>query len=90
LAGKTTRVALVWENDPNYNYTLYRQPSADLDLQVYNPAGDVEVGWGASYDNTQEVTEFVAPVSGNYTIKVVKWRCDKPVTRIALAATQDP
>jgi hypothetical protein len=88
-AGKTARVALVWDNDPTYNYVANKQPSADLDLIVNGPDGHRQ-GYSGSWDNTQEVAEFTPNASGYYTVVANKYRCDKPVTRIALAEYQDP
>jgi len=89
VAGKTARVALVWDNDPTYDYVKNKQPSADLDLRIVQPGG-AWVAYSTSFDNTQEVAEWTPLVSGTYTALVQKLRCDKPVTRIALASYQDP
>lgn len=73
-AGVNTRVVLSWNTDPSYaSYTSL--PSADLDLVVKDPNGAI-VASSASWDNTYEIVEFIAPVAGNYSIEVSKYRCD--------------
>lgn len=73
-AGVPTRVAIAWDQNPSYaNYAS--QPSADLDLQIVN-ASNVVVSSSSSWDNTYEIVNFTPTVSGNYTLRVKKYRCD--------------
>jgi len=73
-AGVRTRVALVWDTNPNYASYASR-PGADLDLQVIRPGGAV-VASSVSFDNTYEIVDFTSPVSGSYTLRVIKFRCN--------------
>jgi hypothetical protein len=74
VAGKQTRVALTWSQDPNYsNYS--NQPQADLDLEIHDPSGNY-VARSNSYDNNFEYLDFVPAQTGTYSIQVIKWRCD--------------
>jgi hypothetical protein len=74
FAGRPTRAVIAWDTATEYDYYYFR-PSADLDLEVLDPSGNVVVR-SNSYDNTYEIVEFTPAVSGNYTLRVVKWRCD--------------
>jgi hypothetical protein len=73
-AGYPTRVVIVWDQNPWYvNYAT--QPSADLDLEIYDPA----MAWvdgSYSWDNTYEIVEFTPATDGTYTIQVDQTRCD--------------
>jgi hypothetical protein len=74
VAGKQTRVVMVWSQDPNYsNYA--NQPQADLDLFVWAPTTGV-VAYSGSWDNTFEYVDFVPTETGTHTVKAVKHRCD--------------
>lgn len=73
-AGKRTRVAIVWDNDPAYA-SYASQPCADLDLQIISPSNTV-VASSSSWDNTFEIVDFTPSASGVYRIRVVKYRCD--------------
>jgi hypothetical protein len=73
-AGKRTRVAIVWDNDPAYA-SYASQPCADLDLQIISPSNTV-VASSSSWDNTFEIVDFTPSASGVYRIRVVKFRCD--------------
>jgi len=78
LAGRPTRAVMAWDTDPSidlYLANLYQyRPSADLDLEVLDPSGSV-VAVSNSYDNTYEIVQFTPAVSGDYTLRVVKYRC---------------
>ena len=71
-AGQRVKVALVWDSNPSFDYTS--DPlNADLDLYVFGPnQGQAS----ASYDNSYETVDFTATVSGNFQIKVHKFRFD--------------
>jgi hypothetical protein len=73
-AGVRTRVAIAWAQNPSY--LLYASgPSADLDLHVINPSGSL-VASSSSFDNTYEIVDFTPSVSGTYTLRIRKFRCD--------------
>jgi len=74
VAGKRTRVVIAFDSDPAYgSYTS--RPCADLDMQVISPTGAFVAG-SASWDNTNELVDFTPAVSGIYTLRVTKFRCD--------------
>jgi hypothetical protein len=85
-AGRAARAMIVWDQNPQYQYYYY-QPSADLDLQVIGPSGSV-VASSESADNTYELAPFTPSVSGTYTIRVVKYRCDLTPLYVAGAWSQ--
>ena len=73
-AGLPTRVAIAWDQNPGYaNYA--GQPSADLDLQVVD-ASNMVVASSSTWDNTYEIVQFTPGVSGEYKLRVSKFRCD--------------
>jgi hypothetical protein len=75
-ANRVTRATVVW--DTNVDYTQYTlRPSADIDAFVTDPFGNVVAGSG-SWDNTYEMIEFVAPVTGVYTLRINKFSCAAP------------
>lgn len=81
VANRVVRVVIAWDTDPAYS-SYESQPSANLDLQVLSPV--IGSGTGAYYylwgsgrrDSTTEIVEFTSPISGTYTVKVKKKRCD--------------
>lgn len=73
-SGIRTRVAIVWDNDPNY-FNYANKPSADLDLSVLDPNG-YYVASSSSWDNTYEIVEFIPQMTGYYKLRVNKYRCD--------------
>ena len=75
-AGQEIRVALAW--DTNTSYSLYAtDPSDDLDLVLKRPNGTV-AATSSSFDNTNEVIEFVADAAGTWTIEVNRFRTSDP------------
>jgi hypothetical protein len=72
-SGIRTRVAIAWDNDPNYA-SYNTQPGADLDLSVINPGGGT-VASSLSWDNTYEIVDFTAQQTGFHRIRVNKFRC---------------
>ena len=86
-AGRRTRVTLVWSTADTYADYVNR-PGADLDLQIIDPAGNV-VAASASWDNTYEIVDFLAQTTGNYKIRVLKFRCDDDPKYLAWAWWQD-
>jgi hypothetical protein len=85
-AGYKTRVVIVWDQNPNYAY-YSSKPSADIDLQVYNPSNTL-VASSHSWDNTYEIVEFTPSVTGIFTLQVDKYRCDLTPAWIAWAWSQ--
>jgi subtilisin family serine protease len=79
MAGISTRAVMAWDTDTSLNLflaNLYQyRPSADLDLEVLDPSGNL-VAVSNSYDNTYEIVQFTPAVSGDYTLRAVKYRCD--------------
>ena len=65
-------MALVWDSTPTSDY-LTDPLKADLDLYVYGPTQSF---YSVSWDNSYEVVDFTAAVSGNFQIKVHKYRFD--------------
>ncbi len=74
-AGQRVKVALVWDSNasPGSNNYSVDWLFADLDLNVVGP-GDVQ--WSSSWDNSYEVVDFTAHASGNFQIRVKKYRFD--------------
>lgn len=88
VAGKTTRVVMAWDADPNYSNYANRS-GADLDLQIKNSAGAV-VASSSSFDNTYEIVEFTPTVSGSYTINANKYSCAYSPRWLGWAWTRNP
>ncbi len=72
-SNRPTRVAVVWDTNPSYAQYASR-PSADLDVAVFDPAGNFVAGSG-SWDNTYELVAFTPAVTGPHTIRVTKYSC---------------
>jgi subtilisin family serine protease len=72
--GMRTRAVIAWNTDPSYQHYA-NQPSADLDLQIVSPSGGV-VASSHSWDNTYEIVDFTPSISGNYKLRVKRFRCD--------------
>jgi hypothetical protein len=74
-AGQRVKVALVWDSNasPGSNNYSVDWLFADLDLNVVGP-GDVQ--WSSSWDNSYEIVDFTAHASGNFQIRVKKYRFD--------------
>jgi len=71
-AGQRIRVAIAWDAFPSYS--LYDdQPGTDLDLKIDGPNGNL-VASSESYDNTFELVDFIAPITGTYKIRIYKDR----------------
>lgn len=73
-AGTRLRAAIAWDNDISYADYANR-PSADLDLHIIDPAGNVASG-SYSFDNAYEIVDFTAATTGTYKLRVSKYRCD--------------
>jgi hypothetical protein len=82
-AGQTVRAVIAWDATPSY--ALYDdQPGSDLDLSVFDPNGWF-VASSASWDNTYEIVEFVAPATGTYRLQVHRFRFDDSFTFLGAA-----
>ncbi len=73
LRGRPTRIAIAWDQEPTYA-RYANEPSADLDLSILDPTG-AEIARSVSWDNTYEIVEFTAPLTGQYRIRVQRFRC---------------
>lgn len=73
VAGKRTRVVIVWDQNPSYS-SYDSQPSADLDLRIKNSAGTT-VASSLKFDNTFEIVDFTPSSSGTYRISITRPRC---------------
>jgi len=87
--GQRTRVAMVWRQNPNYS-SYANQPDADLDLRLLDPNGNEFGVIGNSWDNTQELVDFVAPMTGTYTALASNYRCSSNPGYVGLAWYQVP
>ena len=67
-AGTTYRVAIAWDSWSTGGGGT-DVLGADIDLSVLNPTGGFVAG-SASVENAWEVVEFVAAVTGTYTVRV--------------------
>jgi hypothetical protein len=88
VAGKRTRVAIAWDQNPNYS-DYNNRPSADLDLRIIGPSGTV-VASSSSAANIFEIVDFTPSVTGNYTLRVLKFRCDLTPARLGAAWWRAP
>lgn len=88
LANARTRVAIVWSQHPTY-VGYNSQPSADLNLEVRDPVGNVVSGFGNSHDDTYEWVEWITSNPGNYTLHIYRRYCDSvPNSLVAYAYYQ--
>jgi hypothetical protein len=84
IIGTRVKVALVWDSNPSGAADDYDTDTleADLDLKVVGPSFS---RWSASWDNSYEIVDFVAPSTGDYTIKVKNFRFDGTREYVAVA-----
>jgi hypothetical protein len=61
---------------------------ANLDLEVYDPSGNLMSPFGDSIDNTYELIYFYPPVTGNYPLYLRANHCDIPPGRVGFAYWQ--
>lgn len=73
--GATARVVIKWNTHDGYS-DYENRPSADLDLIIRDPDGNSVAG-SFSWDNAYEIAEFVPAVSGEYTLEINQWRCNR-------------
>ncbi len=76
-AGNLIRVAISWWSYADADEGSYPigidQLLTNLDLEIRDPDGQaVESGYSASWDNNYEIVHFIAPKTGNYTIRVLR------------------
>ena len=81
--GQTVRVALAWSHKTGTG----TQPTTDLDLTVRRPGG-TSVGSSVSFDNNYEIVQFVAPVSGTYSVRITNRRPSVGTEHIGLAVSR--
>jgi hypothetical protein len=81
-AGRKVRAVIAWDSTATCsNLGSSSQGcssdllNADLDLQVFDPNGNL-VATAASFQNSAEVVDFTAPVSGTYKIRTHVYRFD--------------
>jgi hypothetical protein len=85
-AGQTVRVAIAWAHKSPGGDAL-TQPTTDLDLAVRAPGG-ASMGASLSFDNSYEIVEFRAPVSGVYTATISNFRASEGAEFIGLAVSR--
>jgi hypothetical protein len=77
-AGERVRAVIAWNSNPAADYST--DPlDADLDLYVVDPDGLTLLGDGKysdSFDNNFEIVEFDAAQTGNYTLRINRFRFD--------------
>jgi subtilisin family serine protease len=73
-AGKKVRAAMSWDSKSTGAYGT-DSLKADFDMLIRKPGGII-VGFSASYDNNYEIVEFIAPITGTYTVEINKLRWD--------------
>jgi hypothetical protein len=74
--GERIRVALAWFSNGDPFYFLDGL-TVNYNLQVMAPSGvQVTDGYSASWDNANELVEFVAPETGIYTIRAIRSASD--------------
>ena len=84
--GQRVRVAIAWAHKSPGGDLLTR-PTTDLDLNVLSPTG-VSVGSSASFDNSYEIVEFIAPVTGTYTARISNFRSSTGTEFVGFAASR--
>lgn len=85
-AGQRVRVVLTWAHKTPLGDTM-TEPTTDLDLQVLQPGGAL-LRSSLSADNSYEIVEFTAPVTGTYTARIINFRASAGTEYIALAVSR--
>lgn len=85
-AGQRVRVVLTWAHKTPLGDTM-TEPTTDLDLQVFQPGGAL-LRSSLSADNSYEIVEFTAPVTGTYTARIVNFRASAGTEYIGLAVSR--
>lgn len=65
-ANQKVRAVICWSSPSNI---LWDELTADLDLEIWDPSNNLLV-MSTSYDNSFEIVEFTAPVTGTYKAEV--------------------
>lgn len=78
-AGRVTRATVTWGIEGTYNRHAL-EPSADLDMGIWDPNG-VRVASSGGWENNYEIVRFTPTQTGNYTMRVYDFRCDGINTR---------
>jgi serine protease AprX len=73
-AGRRTRIAVAWDNDPAWT-SYSSRPSADFDMHILAPGG-TPVASSTSKDNTYEIVDFTPQIEGTYTMQFARSRCN--------------
>ena len=84
-AGQRVRVAIAWSHK-SPGGDMLTQPTTDLDLNVTSPSGAF-VGGSFSFDNTYEIVDFIAPLTGVYTATINNFRSSTGTEFIGFAAS---
>lgn len=82
-AGQRVRAVISWDSNANSGYTT-DDLEADLDLRVYSPSGSF-VTSSTSSDNSYEIVEFTASVSGSYRFNVNDFSFDGTTEYVGFA-----
>lgn len=85
-AGQKVRFVVVWAHKMPLGSTA-TEPTTDLDLTVLDPSGAFVAG-SVSFDNSYEIVEFTAPVTGTYTARISNFRSSPGSEFIGLAASR--
>jgi subtilisin family serine protease len=86
FAGQRVRVAIAWSHKSPGGDAL-TGPTTDLDLSVTSPTGAF-VGGSFSFDNSYEIVDFFAPVTGTYTATITNFRSSAGAEFIGFAASR--
>ena len=73
-AGQKVRVVLAWATRGTYTFDHRNDVhpiGTDLDLYVYSANGSL-IAYSASFDNSYEIVNFTAPVSGTYQLRITR------------------
>lgn len=85
--GQRIRAVIAWDTPISYsNYPS--QPGADLDLSVWNSDSDGRISYGygsATMDNTYEIVDFTAEITGTCYVNVNKYRFNQDSAHLAAA-----
>ena len=84
-AGQIVRVATVWSHKMPAGAALTR-PTTDLDLSVV--CGAAPVGSSLSFDNSYEIVQFTAPITGNCTATISNFSSSAGAEFIGLAVSR--
>ncbi len=80
---RQVKVVLAWTSEVNridlpiFPPFFFSTLAVDLDLKVFDPAGN-QVGYSGSWDNSYEVVEFTGTPGQVYTIRIRLWSGDRP------------